>query len=597
MSQPPGSLTRLFAEFKRRKVFRVMAVYGAVTFAVLQAADLAFPRLGMPEWTVTFVLLLAMVGFPVAVVLAWAFESTPDGMKRTQEAAPGELEAIVAQPASSRWPAGLLALAGVLLLFGGGWWVGQRSGAGPTSSAAGWREAPAEAVERDKSVAVLPLVDLSEAGDQEWFADGLTEEILNSLAALPELKVTARTSSFQFKGQDRDIKEIADTLGVAYVVEGSLRRIGDELVVTAQLIRAADGTHVWSNSYERSAEDLFDVQRDVAEKVAAALDVFLDDAKREAMFRSGTRNVEAFEAYLRGAEEAEKWHAGKADPGSDAGQAEFERAMALDPEYAEAAIAHMDQYSHVVMAGRDIGLSQEQARVAMLRDLEFAAEHASNPTTRLVAEINAELFAPNWFRMRGLIDQLASRPDVGRLQVSRGGVGWLRHVVIVTDRDLARTLAEADTAASPLDPTAWWGLALVELADGDVDAAREILERGRRRAGNHRFMNATENLIDLRDDPSPARRWVERNEDESEDDYPQNFWLPAYRALGDEDSVSALARRIDALPGGSAMFIQIIAISGSIPFDLSDTPNFARRLDEAGIDLSDFGVPEEARGE
>ena len=160
-----------------------------------------------------------------------------------------------------------------------------------------------------------------------------------------------------------------------------------------------------------------------------------------------------------------------------------------------------------------------------------------------------------------------------------------------------RAPASALTAASPLDPTAWWGLALVELADGDVDAAREILERGRRRAGNHRFMNATENLIDLRDDPSPARRWVERNEDESEDDYPQNFWLPAYRALGDEDSVSALARRIDALPGGSAMFIQIIAISGSLPFDLSDTPNFARRLDEAGIDLSDFGVPEEARGE
>ncbi len=592
MSESRSSLPRLFAEFKRRKVFRVVAMYGAVAFAVLQVADLAFPRLGMPEWTVTFVLLLTMVGFPIAVVLAWAFEATPEGMKRTQEAAPGELEAIAAQPASLRWPAGVLALVGVVLLFGGGWWVGQKSGAGKTASMAGSGAGSVDAVV-EKSVAVLPFVDLSEAGDQEWFADGLTEEILNSLAALPELKVTARTSSFQFKGQDRDIKEIADTLGVAYVVEGSLRRFGDELVVTAQLIKASDGTHVWSNSYERSAEDLFDVQRDVAEKVATALDVFLDDEKRETMFRTGTRNVEAFEAFLRGSEEAEKWHAGEAPPGSDAGQAEFERAMALDPEYAEAAIAHMDPYSHVLMDGRDFGLllTQDEARAAMLRDLEFAAEHASNPTTRLVAEINAELFASDWFRMRGLIEQLSARPDVTQLHISRGGAGWLRHVLLVADLELARRLAEADTVASPLDPTAWFGLALVELAEGDAEAARQTLERGRRRAGDHPFIRMTTSLIEMRDDPSRARRWVEPDENESETGFPSKMRLPAYRALGDDASVSALARRIDALPGGSAMFVQVIAISGAVPFDLADAPNFARRLDQAGIDLSDFGVP------
>jgi TolB-like protein len=598
MNESRTSLPRLFAEFKRRKVFRVVAMYGAVAFAILQVADLAFPRLGMPEWTVTFVLLLTMVGFPIAVALAWAFEATPEGMKRTREAAPGELEAIAAQPVSRRWPAGVLALVGVVLLFGGGWWVGQRSGSGRLAPVAGSGARSVDAMV-EKSVAVLPFVDLSQAGDQEWFADGLTEEILNSLAALPELKVTARTSSFQFKGQDRDIKEIADTLGVAYLVEGSLRRFGDELVVTAQLIRAADGSHLWSSNYERSAEDLFEVQRDVAEKVATALDVFLDDDKREAMFRTGTRNVEAFEAFLRGADEAEKWHAGEAAPGSDAGQAEFERAMALDPEYAEAAIAHMDPYSHVLMDGRDIGrsLTQEEARAAMLRDLEFAAEHASNPTTRLVAEINAELFAPDWFRMRGLIEQLATRPDAAQLHISRGGVGWLRHVLILADLELARTLAEADTVASPLDPTAWWGLAIVELAEGDSDAALQTLERGRRRAGDHPFMNATYSLIELRDDPSPARGWFEPDEDESGSQFPQKFRLPAYRALGDEADVSALARRIDALPGGSAMFVQIIAVSGSVPFDLADTPNFARRLDQAGIDLSDFGVPMRSESE
>jgi adenylate cyclase len=596
MSKSPGSLPRLFAEFKRRKVFRVVAVYGATSFVILQVVDLAFPRLGLPEWTVTFVLLAAMAGFPIAVVLAWAFESTPQGMKRTEDAAPGELEAIAAQPASRRWPAGLLALAGVALLFGGGWWMGQRRDSGATVPGT---ESAVEAADAElgKSVAVLPFVDLSQAGDQEWFADGLTEEILNSLAALPELRVTARTSSFQFKGQDRDIKEIADTLGVAYVVEGSLRRIGDELIVTAQLIRAADRMHIWSNSYERLAEDLFDVQRDVAEKVATALDVFLDDDKRDAMFRSGTRNVEAFEAFLRGAEEAEKWHAGEAGPDSDAGQAEFERALVLDPEYAEAAIAHMDRYSHALMSGLDIGMSQDEARDALLRDLDYAAEHASNPTTRLVAEINAEIFSPTWHRMGGLVEQFAQRPDVAQKRISDGGVGWLRHLLTIADTRLARTLTEADTAANPLDPTSWWGLALVELAEGDSDAAMETLERGRRRAGNHRFINMTANLVRLREDPTPARRWVERDEDEPDSEFPENLWLPAYRALGDEASVAALARRIDALPGGSAMFVQIIAVSGSVPFDLADTPSFARRLEEAEIDLSEFGVPEAERSE
>jgi TolB-like protein len=589
MNEPSRSLPYLFAELKRRKVFRVTAVYGAGAFAVLQVADLAFPRLGLPDWTVTFVLLLSLAGFPIAVLLAWAFEATPEGMKRTSDAMPGELEAIVAQPAARRWPAGLLALVGMVLLFGGGWWVGQRSGRTAQSPPSESEAAQAHAT-ADRSVAVLPFIDLSEAGDQEWFADGLAEEILNSLAALPELRVTARTSSFQFRGQDRDITEIADTLSVAYVVEGSLRRFGDELVVTTQLIRAADGTHIWSNSYERSAEDLFDVQRDVAEKVATALDVFLDDERREAMFRSGTRNVEAFEAYLRGIEEAEKWHSGEADPDSDAGQAEFERALALDPGYAEAAVAHMDRYSHALMGGIDIGMSPDVVREALFRDLEYAAEHASSPTTRLVAEINAEIFSPTWHRMGGLVEQLGRHPDVKQLRVSNEGVGWLRHLLLIADLGLARRLAEADTIANPLDPTAWWGLALVELGEGDPERALATIERGRRVAGDHPFLRATENLVDLRTDPAPAGRWVERLQSPSSE-YPRNWLLPAYRALGDEAKVAALARRIDTLPGGSAMFVQIIALSGSVPFDLSATPNFARRLREAGIYLSDYGVP------
>jgi adenylate cyclase len=575
MSQPQSSLSRLFAELKRRKVFRVMAVYGATAFVILQVADLAFPRLGLPEWTITFILVATIVGFPIALVLAWAFESTPDGVKRTEAAAPGEITEILRLPASRRWPAGLLALAGVVLVFGGGWWIGQRSdarrpgGEGPT-----------------KSVAVLPFVDLSEAGDQEWFSDGLTEEILNSLAALPELKVTSRTSSFQFRGQDRDIKEIADTLGVAHVVEGSVRRIGDKLAVTAQLIRASDGNHLWSETYERAADDLFDVQRDVAERVATALDVYLDDEKREAMFRSGTRSIEAFESYLRGVEQFRRWHVDFADiEAGEQGQAEFERAMSLDPGYARAAIRHMDWYAHVLLDGLDIGMSQEEARAALMRDLEFASANAPDPTVRLIAEINAELFSPDWFRLGSLIEQLGARPDIEQAQ----DYIWTPELLAVADRRLARRVAEATIESDPLGPYSWSRLADLELAAGNPDRARALLTDGRRRAGQHSAFERLDWVLAVRGDSAMAGAMLEESP-LTETDWPDAFRLLLYRETGDHASAAALARRIDELPAGSAIFIRLLARSGTVPFDLADTPNFTWRLQQAGIDLSDFGT-------
>lgn len=591
------SYQRLFAELKRRHVFRVMAVYGIVGFIVLQVVDLAVPALLLPDWTYRFVALLLLIGLPIATVLAWAFEQTPGGWKGTEPADRDELEAIVAQPASKRWPAGLLALVGVAALVAGAWWVGRQTA--PAGITEGHARAPSAITDTTpaKSVAVLPFADLSEAGDQQWFADGVTEEILNSLAALPELKVTARTSSFLFRGRDRDIEEIADTLGVAHIVEGSVRRIGDDLVVTAQLIRTSDGTHLWSNTYERSSEDLFNVQRDVAEKVATALKVLLDEEKREAMFRSGTRSVQAFEAYLRGMEESRRWHADDADPESDAGQAEFERALELDPDYAQAAIAHVDRYAHVLMDGLDIGVSQKEARAALLRDLEVAAENASSPTMRLVAEVNAELFSPTWFRMDGLIERLAAHPDVEQLREEQKM--WLPLLLIVADRTLARRLAEAAVAANPLDPVAWSNLANIELAEGRTDAALATVARARRMTGQHSYLETVENVVALRGDSARAREILEavreRSDGQSTEVWPQAGLLVLYAKIGDRASAAALTGRIDALPAGSAIFIRHLATTGTVLFDLADAPNFARNLEEAEIDLSGFGVPAATR--
>ncbi|MGD8496533.1 MAG: tetratricopeptide repeat protein [Gemmatimonadales bacterium] len=297
------SYQQLFAELKRRKVFRVAALYGVVSFGVLQAADIMLPRLGVPDWTITFMVALVILAFPVALILAWAFEVTPDGVQRTGAAAPGEIEAIVAEPASRRWPAGVLALIGVAALVAGAWWVGRRTAPVPeaaVSASSDIRFAYADPGDDDRpSIAVLPFADMSPEGDQEYFGDGMTEEILNTLAGIDELRVAGRTSAFAFKGEHKDLREIGRELGVGYLIEGSVRKAGDKLRITAQLIDASDGSHLWSDSYDRTLEDVFAIQSEIAASVAEALRVplGLDDASK---LVTPTADLGAYDLYLAG---------------------------------------------------------------------------------------------------------------------------------------------------------------------------------------------------------------------------------------------------------------------------------------------------------
>ncbi len=204
MTDPTPGYQRFFAELKRRRVFRVMAVYGIVGFVLLQIVDLAVPALLLPEWTYRLVALILLLGFPVAVVIAWALELTPEGVRRMAEAAPGELAEIIAAPASKRWPAGVLALVGMTALLAGAWYVGRQSAPGVAADLA---TGPVTA-----SIAVLPFVNMSDDASNEYFSDGISEELLNLLAKIAELRVAARTSSFSFKDQDLEITEIADRL-------------------------------------------------------------------------------------------------------------------------------------------------------------------------------------------------------------------------------------------------------------------------------------------------------------------------------------------------------------------------------------------------
>ena len=313
MSNAPG-YQRFFAELKRRKVFRVAAVYGATGFVVLQVADLLAEGMELPSVVLKTTTFLVLLGFPIAMVLAWALELTPEGVKRTDAAETGELEAIVAQPAGKRWPAGVLALLGVAALVAGAWWVGRSTAPGVEDSAlaansgSGGGNRGAEVLQlayadldadQRPSIAVLPFADMSPDGDQEYFADGMTEELLNSLAKIRDIRVGGRTSSFAYKGQDKDLREIGEELGVQYVVEGSVRKQDDRLRITAQLVDANDNFHLWSESYDRTIDDVFAVQEEIAEAIAEELQVSLGLGEDESLV-APVGDLDAYELYLTG---------------------------------------------------------------------------------------------------------------------------------------------------------------------------------------------------------------------------------------------------------------------------------------------------------
>jgi serine/threonine-protein kinase len=293
----------LLGELKRRNVIRVAMLYLVTAWLLLQAADVGMSALGLPEWTGRLVLLFLGLGFPVALVFSWIYELTPEGLRRESEI---DADRSVTAQTGQKLNVAIV----VLLVISIGLGVADRlaprapapaanvptvgSGAGPAVE----DEAPNQAAAQ--SIAVLPFADMSPAGDNEYFSDGLTEELLNSLAKVRALKVAGRTSSFAYKDRDVDLRVIGEELGVAHLLEGSVRKAGNRLRITAQLVKADDGYHVWSDTYDRELTDVFAIQSDIAEQVVEALQVTLlgEDAVR--MQAGGTSNVEAYNDYLRG---------------------------------------------------------------------------------------------------------------------------------------------------------------------------------------------------------------------------------------------------------------------------------------------------------
>lgn len=277
-------LRQFLGELKSRNVYRTAAVYCAGAWVLLQVADVIFPIIGMPDWSVTGVLVLAAIGFPIALVLSWLFEITPE-----KDIAP-EHRAI----AEGNFPLPrVIELTLILLLCGlvGYLYVGRLT---PELQVA------ADPEITETSIAVLPFVNLSEQSDLEYLGDGLAEEILNLLARLNELNVAARTSSFYFKNKDVDIQTIGRQLGVAHVLEGSMRVAGDRVRVTAQLIKTEDGFHLWSETYDRPVEDLLAFQDEIAMEVVEQLQLLISSESRNVLAPGPDIDPRAYDFYLRG---------------------------------------------------------------------------------------------------------------------------------------------------------------------------------------------------------------------------------------------------------------------------------------------------------
>ena len=241
-------LPRFLAELKHRNVYRAAVVYAAVGWALLEAADVVLPRLGLPDWSVNVVLAVVLLGFPLALVFAWIFDLSSQGIVRTEPLSPEGHPHRLNVPAIVEF-----VLIVALVVVVGGLYLDRLSlqkrlteseSAAPGNPGMGQPLIPNP--EQYRAIAVLPFADMSEAGDQAWFAEGIAEELLHALASVPGLKVTARTSSFAFKNTDKTIDEIAEILGVQAVLEGSVRRFADRIRITAQLIDASSGYHIWS---------------------------------------------------------------------------------------------------------------------------------------------------------------------------------------------------------------------------------------------------------------------------------------------------------------------------------------------------------------
>lgn len=318
------NLKKFFVELQRRNVYKVAVAYGVVSWLLIQIATQLFPVFEIPNWASRMVVFVLLLGFPVALVLAWAYDLTPEGIQRADEFDPSKPIVHSGERTLN------FIIIGVLLTVIGIIAFQQYRAAKP----------PSVAGAAEKSIAILPFLDLSQTKDQEYFSDGITEQIINSLAHFHGLFVVARTTAFSFKNKNIDVREIGRQLGVSHMLEGSVSHGPGKVRVVAQLIDVANGYHLWSETYDSTEKDVLSLQSDVAAKVANALQIKLHLAEATQLGKPPTQDPEAYDLYLRGRYLLNKRTADSIQKG----RALFEQAIAKDPRFALGHAGIADSY-------------------------------------------------------------------------------------------------------------------------------------------------------------------------------------------------------------------------------------------------------------
>ena len=592
-------MSKLFEELKRRNVFRVSVAYLAVGWLILQVVELVLDSTNAPDWVMQIFLLAVAVGFPIAVLLAWAFELTPEGIRLERNVVRDE--SITRQTGQKLNRTIIVVLiAAVAFLLVDKFFMQEQA-------------APAVAVavavaETDKSVAVLPFVAMSNGADDEYFADGLTEEILNSLTRLPELLVTARTSAFHFKGKDDPIPEIAATLGVAHIVEGSVRRSGERLRITAQLIRADDGFHLWSETYDRDTSDVFGVQTDIAEKIAAALDVVLDDDQREKMRSVGLQNPEAYIAFQKGVALYLNAH-GSQTSGEQMLVANewFEKTMALSPSFSDSYSYHADYFTHALMG--EFGIPEDELNTmleSLETDLTKAMQYAPDEGRRSANAYDLDFVTGRWRGLDSRFDQIVELNSCYQ-------PNWPEIISSPFGRAAdVRKLGQKQIECDPLAFSGWMISAGASTWLGDFESALETSTLGFETTGHRittielvaaltgagQFEEATtvierefrdektrlyslQNIAAAKGDEAATKALLDQYVPMATS---KNTLLRMYATAGQRQLANEIAAELDSAPFVYLTLMRAIhSCNCGAPFDLDATPDLAKRIKDADL--------------
>tara|TARA_R110002072_G_scaffold91260_3_gene203609 strand:- start:779 stop:3043 length:2265 start_codon:yes stop_codon:yes gene_type:complete len=328
---------KIISELKRRNVFKVATAYAITGWLIIQIITSISEPLALPKWFDPVIIILVLIGFPISLLFAWAFEMTPEGLKKTVKV---EIDKSVTKTTGKKLNRVIISVLSVFIIF---LLVDKVFNLTSTLSET------ETTISKLPSIAVLPFADMSPKNDQEYFSDGLSEELLNVLAKVNNIKVAGRTSSFKFKGKNDDLKKIGKELGVEHILEGSVRKSGSKIRITAQLIKVIDGFHMWSETYDKdyTADNLFLIQDEISKKILKELKIKLSIKDENAKTTKLTSSTAAYEAYLKG----NQLLINRKPKDIEEAIKEFKKAISLDDKFAEAYAKIATSYSHLFSYG------------------------------------------------------------------------------------------------------------------------------------------------------------------------------------------------------------------------------------------------------